>query len=136
MTSHDVSEDLLSRPLGGDEGETAHAPCVRRGCVNGSSHLLDGSVEAFIHSPRAGDASLMLNEDMGSSYSHIHYVGRAIPLLNLGAAWVPGREKHCSHSPAARIVQGVAAPDLFVDPPVVMTRVPVLKNELAGRPGA
>ena len=55
---------------GGDEGETAHAPCVRRGCVNGYSHLSNGSVEACLHSQRAGDASVMLNKDMGSSGNH------------------------------------------------------------------
>ena len=55
---------------GGDEGETAHAPCVRRGGVNGYSHLLNGSVEACLQPPRAGDASVMLNEDMGSSGNH------------------------------------------------------------------
>eukprot|EP00966_Prymnesium_polylepis_P204374 4734515-Prymnesium_polylepis.1 len=43
----------------------------------------------------------------------------------------PGcRVKHCSHSPAARVVQGVAAPDLIVDPPVVMTRCPFSKMSL------
>ena len=46
----------------------------------------------------------------------------------------PGKLPYCS--PAARIVQAVAAPDLVVDPPVVMTCVPVFKCELADRPGA
>ena len=56
--------------LGGDEGETAHAPCVRRVCVNGYSHLLNGSAEACPQPPRVGDASVMLNEGMGSSGNH------------------------------------------------------------------
>ena len=65
--------------LGGDEGETAHAPCVRRGGVNGYSHLLNGFAEACPQPPRVGDASVsdrsvslsvMLNEDMGSSGNH------------------------------------------------------------------
>ena len=48
----------------------------RRGCsTKGGSpargfDLLNGPVEAFIHSPRAGDASVMLHEDMGSSGNH------------------------------------------------------------------
>ena len=56
--------------LGGDEGETSHAPCVRRGGVNGYSHLLNGSAEACLQPSRVGDASMMLNEDMGSSGNH------------------------------------------------------------------
>ena len=61
---------IPSRALGGDEGETAHAPCVRRGGVNGYSHLLNGSAEACLQPSRVGDASMMLNEDMGSSGNH------------------------------------------------------------------
>ena len=57
-------------PRGGDEGGTAHAPCVRRGGVNGYSHLLNGSAEACLQPPKVGDASVMLNDDMGSSGNH------------------------------------------------------------------
>ena len=57
-------------PLGRDEGETAHAPCVRRGCENGYSHLINGTAMACLQPPRVGDASVMLNEDMGSSGNH------------------------------------------------------------------
>ena len=59
-----------STALGGDEGETAHAPCVRRGCVNGYSHLLNGSSEACLQSPEVGDASVMLKEGVGSTCNH------------------------------------------------------------------
>ena len=38
--------------------------------MNGYSHLLNGSVEACLQPPRVGDASVMLNEDMGSSGNH------------------------------------------------------------------
>ena len=38
--------------------------------MNGYSHLLNGSVEASLQPPRVGDASVMLNEDMGSSDNH------------------------------------------------------------------
>ena len=41
------------------------------GGVNGYSHLLNGSVEASLQPPRVGDASVMLNEDMGSSGKHV-----------------------------------------------------------------
>ena len=62
------SDTGLGAALGGDEGETAHAPCVQRGGVNGYSHLLNGSAEAFIHSPGLpGDASVMLNGHMRCS---------------------------------------------------------------------
>ena len=57
----------LSR--GGDEGETAHAPCVRRGGVNGYSHLLNGLSEAgltshpcnFLHSVN-GDTPILIED--------------------------------------------------------------------------
>ena len=62
--------EAIADALGGDEGETAHAPCVRRGGVNGYSHLLNGSAEACLQPSRVGDASMMLNEDMGSSGNH------------------------------------------------------------------
>ena len=75
------SSDGESR--GGDEGETAHAPCVRRVCVNGYSHLLNGCVEAFLQPPRVGDASVMLNEDMGSSGNHF---GSSLVTSNFAAA--------------------------------------------------
>ena len=45
----------------------------------------------------------------------------------------PGKLPYCS--PAAMSVQAVAAPDLVVDTPVVMTCLPVFKSELADRPG-
>ena len=38
--------------------------------MNGYSHLLNGSAEACPQPPRVGDASVMLNEDMGSSDNH------------------------------------------------------------------
>ena len=38
--------------------------------MNGYSHLLNGCVEACLQPPRVGDASVMLNEDMGSSGNH------------------------------------------------------------------
>ena len=38
--------------------------------MNGYSHLLNGSVQARLQPPRVGDASVMLNEDMGSSGNH------------------------------------------------------------------
>ena len=57
--------------LGGDETPGPHAPCVRRGCVNEYSHLLNGSAEACLQPPRVGDASVMLNEDMESSGNHV-----------------------------------------------------------------
>ena len=59
-----------NQSLGGDETPGPHAPCVRRGCVNEYSHLLNGSAEACLQPPRVGDASVMLNEDMGSSGNH------------------------------------------------------------------
>ena len=74
MVSENTSAGAVScssGPLGGDEGETAHAPCVRRGGVNGYSHLLNGFAEACPQPPRVGDASVMLNEDMGSSGNHV-----------------------------------------------------------------
>ena len=40
------------------------------GGVNGYSHLLNGSAEACLQPSRVGDASMMLNEDMGSSGNH------------------------------------------------------------------
>ena len=40
------------------------------GGVNGYSHLLNGSSEACLQSPRTGSASVILNEDMGSSGNH------------------------------------------------------------------
>ena len=43
----------------------------RGGCVNGYSHLSNGCVEACLQLPRVGDASVMLNEDMGSSGNHV-----------------------------------------------------------------
>ena len=53
-----------------DETPGPHAPCVRRGCVNEYSYLLNGSAEACLQPPRVGDASVMLNEDMWSSGNH------------------------------------------------------------------
>ena len=38
--------------------------------MNGYSHLLNGCVEACLQPPRVGDASVMLNEDMGSTGNH------------------------------------------------------------------
>ena len=38
--------------------------------MNEYSHLLNGSAEACLQPPRVGDASVMLNEDMGSSGNH------------------------------------------------------------------
>ena len=38
--------------------------------MNRYSHLLNSSVEACLQPPRVGDASVMLNEDMGSSGNH------------------------------------------------------------------
>eukprot|EP00966_Prymnesium_polylepis_P081026 1877115-Prymnesium_polylepis.1 len=58
------------------------------------------------------------------------------PVAQSGSGLGAGVSTAATLSPAARIVQGVAASDLVVDPPVVMTRVPDFKNEFAGRPGA
>ena len=38
--------------------------------MNGYSHLLNGSAEACLQPPKVGDASVMLNDDMGSSGNH------------------------------------------------------------------
>ena len=57
-------------PRGVDGGETATGVLVEGGCVNGYSHLSNGCVEACLQLPRVGDASVMLNEDMGSSGNH------------------------------------------------------------------
>ena len=62
--------DSATNPRGRDETPGPHAPCVQRGCVNEYSHLLNGSAEACLQPPRVGDASVMLNEDMGSSGNH------------------------------------------------------------------
>ena len=86
--------------------------------MNGYSHLLDGSVEAFIHSQRAGDASVMLNEDMGSSVNHfssslvtsifaaaMHCLctAYAMPMQCLA---MPLAERHCIGSASQRGAHG------------------------------
>ena len=51
--------------------------------MNGYSHLLNGCVEACLQPPRVGDASVMLNEDMGSSGNHF---GSSLVTLTFAAA--------------------------------------------------
>ena len=59
---------MFSRDV--DGRETATGVLVEGGGVNGYSHLSNGCVEACLQLPRVGDASVMLNEDMGSSGNH------------------------------------------------------------------
>ena len=55
---------------GGRRGRNRPRPVRSEGGVNGYSHLLNGSAEACLQPSRVGDASMMLNEDMGSSGNH------------------------------------------------------------------
>ena len=51
--------------------------------MNGYSHLLKSCVEACHQPPRVGNASAMLNEDMGSSGNHF---GSSLVTLTFAAA--------------------------------------------------
>ena len=48
-----AAHTIVKPARGGDDPRGPHAPCVRRGCVNGYSHLLNGDFEACLQIPRA-----------------------------------------------------------------------------------
>ena len=75
---------LVSLARGVDGGVEPRRGCSwKGGCVNGYSHLLNGCVEACLQPPRVGGASVMLNEDMGSSGNHF---GSSLVTLTFAAA--------------------------------------------------